>query len=90
MSFKKLKTESYCVGGRHKSGTNIIVGEITLIKKTGEAIKVLVGKCMVCNKRKSMIVSDNVIQTEGLRDFFKNLGKKGLFVSKKDGKKCIR
>ena len=30
-----------------------------------------------------MIVSDNVIQAEGLSDFFKNLGKKGLNVSKK-------
>ena len=30
-----------------------------------------------------MIVSDNVIQAEGLGDFFKNLGKKGLNVSKK-------
>ena len=38
---------------------------------------------MVCNKRKAMIVSDNTIQAEGLGDFFKNLGKKGLNVSKK-------
>ena len=30
-----------------------------------------------------MIVSDNVIQAEALGDFFKNLGKKGLNVSKK-------
>ena len=30
---------------------------------------------MVCNKRKSMIVSENVIQAEGLVDFFKKLGK---------------
>ena len=30
-----------------------------------------------------MIVSDNVIQAEGLSEFFKNLGKKGLNVSKK-------
>ena len=33
-----------------------------------------------------MIVSDNVIQAEGLGDFFKNLGKKGLNVSKKMAK----
>ena len=38
---------------------------------------------MLCDKRKSMIVSDNVIQAEGLDDFFKNVGKKGLNVSKK-------
>ena len=30
-----------------------------------------------------MIVSDNMIQAEGLGDFFRNLGKKGLNVSKK-------
>ena len=30
-----------------------------------------------------MIVSDNVIQAEGLGDFFKSLGRKGLNVSKK-------
>ena len=33
-----------------------------------------------------MIVSDNVIQAEGLGGFFKNLGKKGLNVSKKMAK----
>ena len=30
-----------------------------------------------------MTLSDNIIQAEGLGDFFKNLGKKGLNVSKK-------
>ena len=34
-------------------------------------------------QEKSMIVSDNTIQAEGLSDFFKNLCKKGLNVSKK-------
>ena len=29
-----------------------------------------------------MTVSDNTIKAEGLGDFFKNLGKKGLNVSK--------
>ena len=33
--------------------------------------------------KKTIIVSDNVIQAEGLGDFFKNLGRKGLNVSKK-------
>ena len=75
MSFPKFKNDSYCVGGRHRSGTKNIVGEITSNKKTGEEIKLLVGKCVVCNKRKSMIVFDNTIQAEGLGDFFKKLGK---------------
>ena len=37
-----------------------------------------------------MIVSDNTIQAEGLGDFFKNLGKKGLNVSKKMAKKVLK
>ena len=36
-----------------------------------------------------MIVSDNVTQTEGLGDFFKNLGKKGLIVLKKMAKNVL-
>ena len=48
--------------------------------------KVINGFCSLFNRRKSMIPSDNTIQTEGLSDFFQNLGKKGLNVSKK-GKK---
>ena len=44
----------------------------------------------MCKRRKSMIVSDNTIQAEGLGDFFKNLGKKGLNASKKMAKKSFR
>ena len=36
-----------------------------------------------------MIVSDNTIEPEGLSDFFKNLGKKGLNVSKKMAKNVL-
>ena len=36
-----------------------------------------------------MNVSDNVIQAEGLGNFFKNLGKKGLNVSKKMAKNVL-
>ena len=91
MSSQKLKfeTNSYCVGGKHHSGTKNISGEITINKKTNKDIKLLVGKCMVCNRKKSMIVSDNTIQAEGLGDFFKNLGKKGLNISKKMAKNVL-
>ena len=89
MSFQKFKSDSYCVGGRHKSGTKNIVEEITVNKKADKDNKLLVGKCVICDKRKSMIVSDNVIQAEGLGDFFKNLGKKGLTVSKKMAKNVL-
>ena len=36
-----------------------------------------------------MTVSDNTIEAESLGDFFKNLGKKGLNVSKKMAKNVI-
>ena len=36
-----------------------------------------------------MTVSDNTIQAEGLGDFFKNHGKKGLNVSKKMAKNVL-
>ena len=83
MSFQKFKTNSYCVGQKHFSGTKNIIGEIRLNKKTGRENKLLVGQCSICNRKKSMIVSDNTIQAEGLGSFFKNLGK----VSSKAAKK---
>ena len=89
MSFQKFKTNSYCVGRKHYSGTKDIAGEITLNKKTGKEIKLLVGKCVVCNKKKSMIVSDNTIKAEGLGDFFKNLGKTSVKVGQKLAKNVL-
>ena len=41
---------------------------------------------MICNRKKSMIVSDNTIQAEGLGDFLKNLGK----ISAEAGKKLAK
>ena len=90
MNSQKFKTDSYCVGGRHRSGTKDITGETTVNKKTGKDTKLLVGKCVICNRKKSMIVSDNTIKTEGLGDFFRNLGKKGLNVSKKMAKNVLK
>ena len=90
MNSQKFQTNSYCVGGKHYSGTKIIAGEITINKKTGKKIKLLVGKCSICNRKKSMIVTDNTIQAEVLGDFFKNLGRKGLNVSKQMAKKRIK
>ena len=88
-SSQKFQSDSYCVGGRHKSGTTNIVGEIRNNKKTGKEIKLLVGQCMVCNRKKSMIVSDNVIQAEGLGDFFKNFRKSSVQVGKKLAKNVL-
>ena len=84
MTFNKFKTDSYCVGGRHRSATVKIYGDIT-----SKGSKVLIGYCSVCNRKKSMTVSDDTIKAEGLGDFFKNLGKKGLNVSKKMTKNVL-
>ena len=86
MSFQKFKSDSYCVGGRHRSATKNMVGDITINKKSGKEVKLLVGKCVICDRKKTMIVSDNVIQAEGLGSFFKNLGK----ISAKAGKKLAK
>ena len=75
MSFNKFENVSYCVGGRHRSSTVKSYGDIT-----SEGSKVLIGYCSICNRKKSMTVSDSTIKAQGLGDFFKNLGKKGLNV----------
>ena len=90
MSSQKFKSDSYCVGGRHELGTKNIVGEITLNEKNGEEVKLLVGKCVICNKRMSMMFSDNMIPAKSLGDFFINLCKKGLNVSKQMAKKRMK
>ena len=66
----KFKTNSYCVGGRHYSCTNNIRGAIT-----SKGTKMLRGSCTKCRRNKSMTVSDATIEAEGLKDFFKSVGK---------------
>ena len=78
MSFNKFENDSHCVGGRHRSSTVKIYGDIT-----SKCSKVLIGYCSICNRKKSMTVSDSAIKAQGFGDFFKNLGKKRLNVSKK-------
>ena len=41
------------------------------------------GSCTTCKRNKSLIVSDQTIQAEGLGDFFKHLGKAAKNVGKK-------
>ena len=84
MSFNKLENDSYCVGGRHRSATIKIYGDIT-----SKGSKVLIGYCSVCNRKKSMTVSDITIEAEGLGSFFKNLGKISAEAGKKLAKNVI-
>ena len=46
MTFNKFKTDSYCVGGRHRSATVKIYGDVT-----SKRSKVPIGYCSVCNKK---------------------------------------
>ena len=82
MSFQKFKSDSICVGGRHKFSTVKICGDIT-----SKGNEVFIGFCSKCQRKKSMTVSDNTIKAENLGDFFKNQVKKGLNASKKMAKK---
>ena len=54
MISQKYKSDSYCVGGKHRSGTKNITGEITFNKKAGKEIKLLVGKCGLCDRKKNL------------------------------------
>ena len=58
--------------------------------KKGKENKLLVEKCVIYDRPKTMIVFDNVIQAEGHSDFFKNLGSKGLDVSKNMAKNVLK
>ena len=78
MSFKKLKGDSYCVGGRNRSATTKTYGSIT-----SKGSKVLNGYCSICNRKKSMTVSDNTVQAERLGSFIKDLGRISAKASKK-------
>ena len=59
--------KSFCAGEKHQSATKTMEGAST---KTDHEL--LVGKCVQCNRKKSMIVSDNAAAPEYLNEFFKN------------------
>ena len=61
----------------------IFVEILLKIKKTGAAVKLLRGTCSTCKRNKSLIVSDQTIQAEGLGDFFRGIGKAAKNVGKK-------
>ena len=81
----KFKTNSYCVGGRHYNGTNNINGAIT-----SKGAKMLRGSCTKCRRNKSMTVSDATIEAEGLKDFFKSVGRATVNFGKKVANNPVR
>ena len=84
MSFQKYKIDSHCVGGRHRSATTQIYGDLT-----SKGSKVLVGYCSFCNRKNSMTVGDNTIQAEVLGNFFKSLRKISIKVGKNSAKNVL-
>ena len=46
-------------------------------------VKLLVGTCSTCKRKKSPIVSDQTIAADGLGDFFKHISKAAKNVGKK-------
>ena len=83
--YKKFTTNSYWVGGKHYSGTIQIIGDITQ-----KGTKLLKGKCTSCGRNKSMTVSDATIEGEGLKDFFKSVGKAAVGFGKKVANNPVR
>ena len=57
---------------------------------TSKGSRLKIGYCSICNRTKSMTVSENTVIAEGLGDFFKNLGKKNLKTSEKLAKERVK
>ena len=90
MSFQKFTTAIFSVGGTHRSATTNTVGDLTFNEKTGNEIKFLISRCLKCDRKKTMTVSDNTIAAKGLGDIVKSLGNGGLNETKKIAKKVLK
>ena len=82
---QKFKTISYCVGGRHYSGTNNIRGVVST-----KGIKMLKGNCTNRRRNKSMTVCDATREAKVLKVFFKNLGRATVYFGKKVANNPVR
>ena len=85
MIFQRFKPNSFCVGGRHRSSTRNIYGDIT-----SKGSKKLIGHGSDCKGKTFMTVTNNTLQVKGLGDFFKNPGKKGLNVTEEIAKNVLK
>ena len=48
-------TKTWCLGGRHYSDTNNIIEHENRNPKTQKIVKIIEGKCSICNRIKSQI-----------------------------------
>ena len=66
MRFQKFKSNSCCVYGRHQFAAISIEKDTTKVSHN-----LAIGNTNQCNRKKSMIVSDNTVQSESLVKFLK-------------------
>ena len=50
-------TKTWCVGGKHKSSTNIIVDFEKVNPRTKKLVKVIKGSCSICGRNKSQVLT---------------------------------
>ena len=50
-------TKTYCLGGRHFSNTNNLTQYEKVNPRTKKLVKIIKGKCNICNRNKSQIFS---------------------------------
>ena len=84
MNVQNFKSESYCVGGRHRSAIKNICGVMTSI-----CSKVLFGYCSIYNRNYSMTGCDNTKHAVGLGQFFRTLCEKDITYQKKMAKNVL-
>ena len=84
-TFNRFKTNSYCVGGRHYSGTNSIKGF-----NSSKGTKMLKANCTICRRNNSMTVSDAAIEADGIEGFLKGVGKATVTFGKKVANNPVR
>ena len=48
-------TKTWCVGGRHYSNTNNITEYEKVNPRTMKLVKIIKGRCSICNRNKSQI-----------------------------------
>ena len=57
---------------------------------SAKGTKILRGNCTKCKRNKTMTVSDSTIEAEGLKDFFKSVGKARVNFGKKVANNPVR
>ena len=51
------KKQTDCLGGRHYLNTNFLVKYEKISPKTKKLVKIIKGKCSICGRNKSQILS---------------------------------